>query len=123
MGESVRMTDKKMGRNEPCFCGSGKKFKKCCLLSPENLVFDRVLSPHTLQDNGVNNSPEYNALEEWVDEYLNHIENNHPLRECLMDVNVRHSTILEIAKQNGCSDYYVKAEKLYAAYLGSKAGK
>jgi hypothetical protein len=21
---------KKMGRNDPCFCGSGKKFKKCC---------------------------------------------------------------------------------------------
>ena len=21
---------KKMGRNEPCFCGSGKKFKHCC---------------------------------------------------------------------------------------------
>jgi hypothetical protein len=20
------------GRNEPCLCGSGKKFKKCCLL-------------------------------------------------------------------------------------------
>ncbi len=23
-------TDKKIGRNEPCPCGSGKKFKKCC---------------------------------------------------------------------------------------------
>lgn len=22
------------GRNEPCPCGSGKKFKKCCLLKP-----------------------------------------------------------------------------------------
>ena len=22
----------KVGRNEPCPCGSGKKFKKCCLL-------------------------------------------------------------------------------------------
>jgi len=21
---------KKPGRNEPCFCGSGKKYKKCC---------------------------------------------------------------------------------------------
>lgn len=21
----------KVGRNEPCLCGSGKKFKKCCL--------------------------------------------------------------------------------------------
>jgi len=23
--------DQKLGRNDPCFCGSGKKFKKCCL--------------------------------------------------------------------------------------------
>jgi preprotein translocase subunit SecA len=23
-------TEKKLGRNEPCFCGSGKKYKKCC---------------------------------------------------------------------------------------------
>lgn len=22
---------KQIGRNEPCLCGSGKKFKKCCL--------------------------------------------------------------------------------------------
>src|SRR5688572_2254635 len=22
----------KLGRNEPCFCGSGRKYKKCCLL-------------------------------------------------------------------------------------------
>ena len=23
--------DKKVGRNDPCPCGSGKKYKKCCL--------------------------------------------------------------------------------------------
>ena len=23
----------RVGRNDPCPCGSGKKFKKCCLLS------------------------------------------------------------------------------------------
>lgn len=23
-------TGKKLGRNDPCICGSGKKFKKCC---------------------------------------------------------------------------------------------
>ena len=23
--------EKKLGRNEPCFCGSGKKYKKCCI--------------------------------------------------------------------------------------------
>ena len=24
------VSDKKVGRNEPCPCGSGKKYKKCC---------------------------------------------------------------------------------------------
>lgn len=29
-GESVRREAPKVGRNDPCPCGSGKKFKKCC---------------------------------------------------------------------------------------------
>jgi len=28
--EPVKRTDKKVGRNSPCTCGSGKKYKKCC---------------------------------------------------------------------------------------------
>jgi uncharacterized protein len=28
--EPVRRTERKVGRNEPCPCGSGKKFKRCC---------------------------------------------------------------------------------------------
>lgn len=26
-----KRSDKKVGRNDPCHCGSGKKYKKCCL--------------------------------------------------------------------------------------------
>lgn len=26
------MNDKKISRNDPCPCGSGKKYKQCCLL-------------------------------------------------------------------------------------------
>ena len=26
----TKIADKKVGRNEPCLCGSGKKYKKCC---------------------------------------------------------------------------------------------
>ncbi len=26
----IRRTTRKIGRNEPCPCGSGRKFKKCC---------------------------------------------------------------------------------------------
>ncbi len=29
-GTPVRRTEPKVGRNDPCTCGSGKKFKKCC---------------------------------------------------------------------------------------------
>ena len=28
--EPVRRTTPKVGRNDPCPCGSGKKFKNCC---------------------------------------------------------------------------------------------
>ena len=28
--QKTRIAEKKVGRNEPCPCGSGKKYKKCC---------------------------------------------------------------------------------------------
>jgi preprotein translocase subunit SecA len=34
-GVTVRREGKKVGRNDPCPCGSGKKYKKCCLLKEE----------------------------------------------------------------------------------------
>ena len=30
-GQTVRREAPKVGRNDPCPCGSGKKFKKCCM--------------------------------------------------------------------------------------------
>ncbi len=30
---SEQLISKETGRNEPCVCGSGKKFKKCCMTS------------------------------------------------------------------------------------------
>jgi uncharacterized protein YecA (UPF0149 family) len=32
---TVRRTAPKVGRNDPCPCGSGKKFKKCCGLTAD----------------------------------------------------------------------------------------
>ncbi|MDQ5980957.1 MAG: motif domain protein, partial [Verrucomicrobiota bacterium] len=29
-GKTVRRETPKVGRNDPCPCGSGKKYKKCC---------------------------------------------------------------------------------------------
>lgn len=31
----------KGGRNEPCPCGSGKKFKKCCLVKEEQKLIKK----------------------------------------------------------------------------------
>ncbi|WP_202943861.1 SEC-C metal-binding domain-containing protein [Natranaerobius thermophilus] len=28
---NAKQSNNKIGRNEPCPCGSGKKYKKCCL--------------------------------------------------------------------------------------------
>jgi hypothetical protein len=33
------VTDRKVGRNDPCPCGSGKKYKKCCLKSTKPIEF------------------------------------------------------------------------------------
>ena len=27
----VQRSESKVGRNDPCLCGSGKKYKKCCI--------------------------------------------------------------------------------------------
>jgi len=35
----------KTGRNDPCPCGSGKKYKKCCLAKDEALRRERALDP------------------------------------------------------------------------------
>ncbi|MHC5061039.1 MAG: SEC-C metal-binding domain-containing protein, partial [Planctomycetota bacterium] len=28
--KQIRVEEPKVGRNQPCPCGSGKKYKKCC---------------------------------------------------------------------------------------------
>lgn len=30
-GELLCITQRKIGRNDPCPCGTGKKFKRCCM--------------------------------------------------------------------------------------------
>jgi len=38
----------KIGRNDPCYCGSGKKYKKCCELKEKHKKFHaEVLSGGT----------------------------------------------------------------------------
>lgn len=33
-----RRTEAKIGRNEPCPCGSGKKYKNCCIKKSEYTI-------------------------------------------------------------------------------------
>lgn len=37
---TVRRPIPKLGRNDPCHCGSGKKYKKCCYLKDQELLRD-----------------------------------------------------------------------------------
>ena len=55
------VTARKIGRNEPCPCGSGKKYKKCCLKRDEENAFatltgtrsdDDIISADTVFDYG-----------------------------------------------------------------------
>lgn len=34
---TLRRAEPKLGRNDPCLCGSGKKFKRCCRLAPSSV--------------------------------------------------------------------------------------
>jgi hypothetical protein len=40
---------KKTGRNEPCDCGSGKKYKKCCLVNPkpQKSLYEKLMTEDT----------------------------------------------------------------------------
>lgn len=39
-GHTVQRPIPKIGRNEPCYCGSGKKYKKCCLDKEQEILRD-----------------------------------------------------------------------------------
>lgn len=45
----IRTYNKKVGRNDPCPCGSGKKFKNCCL-GNSDYNETRELSQKEMQD-------------------------------------------------------------------------
>ena len=51
-GVEERWTLKKIGRNDPCPCGSGEKYKKCCLDRPGPILpfFHRFLTYEEVDD-------------------------------------------------------------------------
>ena len=38
----LKKTDEKIGRNDPCPCGSGKKYKQCCLAKNQTGVKKKI---------------------------------------------------------------------------------
>ncbi|MEX0624210.1 MAG: SEC-C domain-containing protein [Saccharospirillum sp.] len=62
MREVIKVTD--VGRNEPCPCGSGNKFKRCCMGKQENT--NRGTGPAEVMDALGNalEKQEFNSLEE-----------------------------------------------------------
>ncbi|MBK5261908.1 MAG: SEC-C domain-containing protein [Peptostreptococcaceae bacterium] len=54
---------KKIGRNEPCPCGSGRKYKKCCLDSTDNLQSEIIES----QIKELNTFEQFPFIQEKVD--------------------------------------------------------
>ncbi len=52
----------KVGRNQPCPCGSGKKYKQCCLASDEAARV-AALPPPTLQAAGQTTFGSYEEIE------------------------------------------------------------
>ena len=55
--------NKKVGRNDPCSCGSGKKYKKCCEAKHKHKKFDaKVLSSPSVAGAFFNQSQSVTSL-------------------------------------------------------------
>lgn len=55
----------KLGRNDPCPCGSGKKYKKCCLdkqAQPSQALYYRRLSEAHSESQGKTTSAEQEEM-------------------------------------------------------------
>lgn len=40
------MKNSKINRNDPCYCGSGKKYKKCCLQKDEEVSLKKIFKSY-----------------------------------------------------------------------------
>ena len=79
----------KPGRNDPCPCGSGKKYKKCCYLKEQSPAIVNSLKPQNLQDGRKDDflsAPEtfleaINSLRSFVLDKKPHIKEYHRIRK------------------------------------------
>lgn len=59
----------KVGRNEPCPCGSGKKYKKCCLPRAEALESE---TPAYMQESA--DYEEYSGVDDGIDPFVDELD-------------------------------------------------
>src|SRR3989339_546005 len=52
----------KIGRNDPCPCGSGKKYKKCCLLKDEEKQQSKIDDRPAISRKDLYNNKDYDDL-------------------------------------------------------------
>lgn len=79
----------KLGRNDPCPCGSGKKYKKCCYLREQSPTAENSLKPQNLRDTRKDDflsTPEtlleaINSLRSFVLDKKPHIKEYHKIRK------------------------------------------
>jgi hypothetical protein len=120
-----------LGRNDSCHCESGRKYKKCCLekdnikssnsdFNSEITSLDKTMAEILPVNYSEERSPEYQALEDWVDVYLDKIDDAHPFRPYLEDGALNHITLLQLAKKNDWHDYYDTAKALYKTWVNSQ---
>ena len=65
----MRIMATKIGRNDPCPCGSGKKYKRCCLEQDQQDQRDALVAvASTLAAQHAENEDEDDEFAEWSDE-------------------------------------------------------
>jgi hypothetical protein len=53
----------KIGRNDPCPCGSGKKYKKCCLAQDEEKLRSKIDNKPDIRRKNLYNNKDYDDLD------------------------------------------------------------
>ena len=70
----------KIGRNDPCHCGNGKKYKKCCLLEDEKKAYNEDDSDYLDQVfEEYSKSPEHKEFLKNEKKHSNMIKGSDPL--------------------------------------------
>ena len=66
----------KIRRNDPCPCGSGKKFKKCCMLQKGSSASSSWIDGEGLHTIAKGEKPTEAEIEKMTKEYQNQIRNS-----------------------------------------------